>query len=1414
MGNNENFKVQIDAILGKVNDASVKSWRKTYGSIVVPIKLDLKNSGSLKPGQIKLGLIESVNAELNKASALVEKFKLSTLNFRAPSLGKGQVQAQDLSGLVSDITNNPKMGASQLASTVGNVVLLEKELKNTLKEINVEERTITKEEKEQLRIRERALKSANDLLANSKRYKSSQALSESLGRAEEIKGLNQDLILNPGMPASQIAATTNRIKELNNANADAKLGFEKSTKSARSFGDKLNQVFERFGLFAIAAQVFFAATQELKNGIKYVSDLNKEMVNIQVVSGQTDAQINALAKSYNNLGREMSVSTLDIAKGSLEFVRQGKTAEETAVLIKNSTMLSKLGNMEAAQSSEALTAIMNGFKLSAEETTAVVNKLISIDNIAATSAHELATAMQYSSATAQQVGIDFDHLAAYIGTVSSTTRLSSETIGQAMKTISARMTAIKDMKAFDDEGEAINKVEKSLMEVGVSLRDSNGHFRDMQDVIDELSQKWNSFSKENQMFIAQQIGGVRQQNIVLSLLGNELEIRKQLTAEKNSSGLAEQRYAIYMDSVEAAQSRMKASWEQLWGETLKSEVIQNFYDMSASIIDGITNLGGLTNALYLVLGVLTLIKAQVVNTFMVGILSPVNITLITSLWRNGLMGMITVTNAWAVAIASVLAIVVMFNTEITRRVNEGRANFAASSDSRIDKLKEEELTIKSILKAYSDLINATHAGDGGIGAGMVSNDLQKMRLEALSKIMPLLQETSSSWKEYEKSTSDALDKIGAKLDKNGRIYVEGVGHQRIYIDGLKALTEAEYEHLQWLERVTKDDRPRFIDNITLSAEEATKKLEILAQLISDLGTQGVDLMGKSEAGLTGADIANIPQELKDYAKNTGQDYLRLEGEQIRINTNLLREYTEQELLKEKAMADAALAAKNMSQVEYDAIIMTINATRESLREIDVLGYRVSQGTFLKIAKEQSVAIWKLVQDSHVASVDMGTDILQGADSVYNFMKKYPERLSELIQKLISLNVAGVADMVAQMSGSAAGALGLAGVPSLTDIFGTPSTGGGGGSSSQEKSKEEIRLSAEVDKLNKKKKALQDNLDEFNKWIDAQKESLKLQKEEEDFTDSLLKKNKTLAELKSEIALLSLDTSLEAQAKKIKLEEEASALEEDITKDSEDRKYQLKIDALDKAKREYGNNIDIQLKGIDATILKYQEQIKVIQDVAAAIGAGGTASTVWGILTAQAGTQISMAFASYFGLNDTNKTLLEDQAQLWVDNKANIEDAYWALYDYALLLSTLQNPYTTPTGAPIAGENAAYDANGNRILQPTAKPKSKHSGGFAGEVSGSNEVFARLLKGEYTATSDQMRGFMKGVVPKLIGMGASPEFSPNTNSSVSLSMPITVEGNLDSSVMPNIEKMAQKVIKEINKTLSNRGNLRSANQTIS
>ena len=203
-------------------------------------------------------------------------------------------------------------------------------------------------------------------------------------------------------------------------------------KKTGGLASSMLQSIKTAAIYALSIGLVYKALREVGEGVQYIKDLDKEMRNIQIVAGYTDEQIKSLAGDYNILAKELGATTLEVASGSLEWTRQGKSIAETQELLRSTLMLSKLGNVEAAEATEYLTSVLNGFKLEAKDAEGVVDKLVAVDNAAATSTQELATAMQKSSVSAQAAGVDLNTLIAYIGTVSSITRLSAETVGTSL----------------------------------------------------------------------------------------------------------------------------------------------------------------------------------------------------------------------------------------------------------------------------------------------------------------------------------------------------------------------------------------------------------------------------------------------------------------------------------------------------------------------------------------------------------------------------------------------------------------------------------------------------------------------------------------------------------------------------------------------------------------------------------------------------------------------------------------------------------------------------------------------------------------------------------------------------------------------------------------------------------------------
>lgn len=177
--------------------------------------------------------------------------------------------------------------------------------------------------------------------------------------------------------------------------------------------------------WAISTALIYGSLQEIRKAMEYIVSLNKEMTNIRMVTGMSSEEVGQLATEYNSLAGEMGATTLEVAKGSTEWFRQGKTVAEVSELMKSTLMMSKLGNMESAQATEYLTSTLNGFNLKASESVGIIDKLVALDNNYATSVAEIASALQRSANSAQQAGVTFDELASYITVVSSVTRKSA-----------------------------------------------------------------------------------------------------------------------------------------------------------------------------------------------------------------------------------------------------------------------------------------------------------------------------------------------------------------------------------------------------------------------------------------------------------------------------------------------------------------------------------------------------------------------------------------------------------------------------------------------------------------------------------------------------------------------------------------------------------------------------------------------------------------------------------------------------------------------------------------------------------------------------------------------------------------------------------------------------------------------------
>ena len=112
--------------------------------------------------------------------------------------------------------------------------------------------------------------------------------------------------------------------------------------------------------------------------------------------------------------------------------------------------------------------------------------------------------MSKTASSASSVGASFENTTAIMATMQESTRESSKNIGTALKSIISRYGELKSdpRSLMDSEGEelSLNKVDKALQSVGITLKTPDGQFRDFDDVIIELASHWKELDSISQRY--------------------------------------------------------------------------------------------------------------------------------------------------------------------------------------------------------------------------------------------------------------------------------------------------------------------------------------------------------------------------------------------------------------------------------------------------------------------------------------------------------------------------------------------------------------------------------------------------------------------------------------------------------------------------------------------------------------------------------------------------------------------------------------------------------------------------------------------------------------------------------------------------------------------------------------------------
>lgn len=354
------------------------------------------------------------------------------------------------------------------------------------------------------------MQTENAKMQNSEQLKGMAAAAEEAGtKAQKCSRavVEQSLAIRTAEGAAKGASGA--LNNMSGATTQAAASLAELTKQQAS----LDQFKNRLAMFFGFNRALNLVRNSVKNAFNQIKALDSVMTEIAVVTNMTQEDLWGQIGQYSAIAQQYAVATEGVYRVSQIYYQAGLSTNEVNALTTETLKMAKIANIDYAESADYMMVALRGFNMEMEQAQTITDVYSNLAAHTTSTTEELAQAMSKTASGAASVGSSFESTSAMLATMISVTRESANNIGSALKSIISRygeMTKNPE-QLVDSEGEemSLNKVDAALQSIGISLHDATGQFRDFDDVILELAEKWDTIDSLSQRYIATTMAGNR-----------------------------------------------------------------------------------------------------------------------------------------------------------------------------------------------------------------------------------------------------------------------------------------------------------------------------------------------------------------------------------------------------------------------------------------------------------------------------------------------------------------------------------------------------------------------------------------------------------------------------------------------------------------------------------------------------------------------------------------------------------------------------------------------------------------------------------------------------------------------------------------------------------------------------------------
>lgn len=491
---------------------------------------------------------------------------------------------------------------------------------------------------------------------------------------------------------SELDSAKKKIDDLKDKKVKTKIdvddsGVGKASEGLKKVGQSMATVSKNTLAAAAAYKIFNATVKQVKEAVSQVKELNDTMTTVAMTMQDiTGGEMSSMKSQILDMSNELS-SYVDTVAQAVEIYANANESVSTIMQKSQPTvLLSTAAKMSASDSADTIQGILSQFKLADNQAMHVVDTLEALSSEMrmdfSKGIQDVSEAVKVSGSVIDSAGLSFERYASIVSATAEATRLSGSVLGNAFKSISARIGRSKDGETTSTEKA---NAEKALSSIGVGIRGVDGDIQDLSITLDSLSQVWGTLTRSQQNYVAEQMAGVRQISTFKAMMDNynrALELEK---TALNSSGTAMKINETRADSIDGKLQKLSATMSKMYNNAVSEDAIKGLLDFANGAANVADKLGLLQGA-FSALGVAGLAKG---------------VSLLSANWSTLVSVMTSPVAGIAMGVGAVASAYSAYNNYIKEMIENTRQSadeFAtnnASLDEQISKVQELKTALAS-----------------------------------------------------------------------------------------------------------------------------------------------------------------------------------------------------------------------------------------------------------------------------------------------------------------------------------------------------------------------------------------------------------------------------------------------------------------------------------------------------------------------------------------------------------------------------------------------------------------------------------------------------------------------------------------------------------------------------------------------